>query len=189
MDFIITFFRDILDGPIYIIVTVICSILICACIGYLAEKKQKKRQEKEQYVEVSTASIPSTTVSSVVPTAPVVPSTASTIVATPAISTVPTSSPVNLPNSSVQEVGGDFMGSTLTQDQSTSAVVPVQIDKPAVVPIPTTSTAIPPSPTVPTAPTVQPTFGEVPTPFNMTSMPQASSLGQSPEVPTSVNQG
>jgi len=53
MEFIITFFRDILDGPVYIIVTVICSILICACIGYLAEKRQNKKRQSEQYARVS----------------------------------------------------------------------------------------------------------------------------------------
>ena len=52
MDFIITFFRDILDGPVYIIVSIICGILICSCIGYLAERSLKKKQEKEKYVQV-----------------------------------------------------------------------------------------------------------------------------------------
>ncbi len=52
MDFIITFFRDILDGPVYIIVSIICGILICSCIGYLAERSLKKKQEKEKYAQV-----------------------------------------------------------------------------------------------------------------------------------------
>ncbi len=56
MDFIITFFRDILDGPVYTIVTVISSIFICASIGYLAEKKQREKKEKEQYVEAPVVS-------------------------------------------------------------------------------------------------------------------------------------
>ena len=38
MDFMIVFFRDILDGPLYIVVASICSILICSCIGYLGER-------------------------------------------------------------------------------------------------------------------------------------------------------
>lgn len=49
MDFIITFFRDILDGPVYIIVAIISGILICSCIGYLAEVSINKRKAKEQY--------------------------------------------------------------------------------------------------------------------------------------------
>lgn len=48
MDFIIVFFRDILDGPLYIAIVVINSILICSCIGYLGEQylNRKKSQAK-----------------------------------------------------------------------------------------------------------------------------------------------
>lgn len=49
MDFIITFFRDILDGPLYITVAVISGILICSCIGYLAERSIMKKNAKKQY--------------------------------------------------------------------------------------------------------------------------------------------
>lgn len=49
MDFIITFFRDILDGPLYIIVAIISGILICSCIGYLAERSINKKKEKQKY--------------------------------------------------------------------------------------------------------------------------------------------
>lgn len=49
MDFIITFFRDILDGPLYIVIAVISGILICSCIGYLAERSIMRKKEKEQY--------------------------------------------------------------------------------------------------------------------------------------------
>ncbi len=49
MDFIIGFFRDVLDGPLYIIVTVICSILICSCIGYLAEQSINKKKKQQEY--------------------------------------------------------------------------------------------------------------------------------------------
>lgn len=45
MDIIITFFRDILDGPLYIIVALLSGFFLCACIGYLAEQSQLKRQE------------------------------------------------------------------------------------------------------------------------------------------------
>ena len=53
MDAIIGFFRDILDGPIYIVWVVGCLILIFACIGYLAEKGIKNKKEKEKYASVS----------------------------------------------------------------------------------------------------------------------------------------
>ena len=51
MDFIIGFFRDVLDGPLYIIVAIICVILICSCIGYLAEQSLKKKKQKQEYDE------------------------------------------------------------------------------------------------------------------------------------------
>ena len=44
MDFIIMFFRDILDGPLYIIVAIISGILICSCIGYMAEVSLNKKK-------------------------------------------------------------------------------------------------------------------------------------------------
>lgn len=49
MDFIISFFRDTLDGPLYIIVSIICGILICSCIGYLGEQYLKKKQAKKEF--------------------------------------------------------------------------------------------------------------------------------------------
>ena len=49
MDFIISFFRDFLDGPLYIVVTVICVILICSCIGYLGEQYLKSQEEKKAF--------------------------------------------------------------------------------------------------------------------------------------------
>ena len=43
MDFIVIFFRDILDGPLYVIVAFISGILFCSCIGYLAEQNNLKK--------------------------------------------------------------------------------------------------------------------------------------------------
>lgn len=51
MDIIITFFRDILDGSLYIIVAVISGILICSCIGYLAEQSLNKKKQIENHTE------------------------------------------------------------------------------------------------------------------------------------------
>lgn len=53
MDFIVTFFRDILDGPIYIIVVILNSILICSCIGYLGERYLNNKKKKESYINVN----------------------------------------------------------------------------------------------------------------------------------------
>ncbi len=53
MDIVISFFRDTLDGPFYIVWVVVLVILIFACIGYLAEKGIKNKKEKEKYATVS----------------------------------------------------------------------------------------------------------------------------------------
>ena len=49
MDLVITFFRDVLDGPLYIVVAIICGILICSCIGYLGEQYLNKQKMKKDY--------------------------------------------------------------------------------------------------------------------------------------------
>ena len=53
MDIVISFFRDTLDGPFYIVWVVVLVILIFACIGYLAEKGINRKKEKEKYATVS----------------------------------------------------------------------------------------------------------------------------------------
>lgn len=54
MDFVIVFFRDILDGPLYIVVASICSILICSCIGYLGERYLKEKKEIAERMQTHT---------------------------------------------------------------------------------------------------------------------------------------
>lgn len=53
MDIVISFFRDTLDGPFYIVWVVVLVILIFACIGYLAEKGINKKHEREKYATVN----------------------------------------------------------------------------------------------------------------------------------------
>ena len=50
VDVVISFFRDFLSGPLYIVFVVISVIGICACIGYLAEGtiKQKEQEKKNE---------------------------------------------------------------------------------------------------------------------------------------------
>lgn len=62
LDIVISFFRDTLSGPLYIVVVVIGVIGICACIGYLAEEfmKQKDKAVKQEKMY---ASVPTVTVS------------------------------------------------------------------------------------------------------------------------------
>ena len=51
MENIIHFFRDILDGPLYVIVVIISILLLCVCIGYLIDVRQKKQNiYKEQEI-------------------------------------------------------------------------------------------------------------------------------------------
>lgn len=49
MDFIVVFFRDVLDGPLYIAIVIINSILICSCIGYLADNYLKRKKSNDEY--------------------------------------------------------------------------------------------------------------------------------------------
>lgn len=51
VDFVINFFRDTLDGPVYVIVSVLCGILICSCIGYLGEQYLKKKESEKEFNE------------------------------------------------------------------------------------------------------------------------------------------
>ncbi len=47
----IHFFRDILDGPLYVIVVKISILLLCVCIGYLIDVRQKRQHiYKEQEI-------------------------------------------------------------------------------------------------------------------------------------------
>ena len=63
MEFIIVFFRDILDGPLYIVVCVFCLLLICSCIGYLGERYLNKKKQKQtnqhatSHVEINDAQL------------------------------------------------------------------------------------------------------------------------------------
>ena len=51
MENIIHFFRDILDGPLYVIVVIISILLLCVCIGYLIDVRQKRQHIfKEQEI-------------------------------------------------------------------------------------------------------------------------------------------
>lgn len=101
MDFIITFFRDILDGPLYIIVAIISGILICSCIGYMAEVSLNKKKAKKEYEE-SHADLSSASINQV----------ESQGQASMPISDI--SSPVNQPQSTNQTVSNQAVGVTAT---------------------------------------------------------------------------
>ena len=48
MENIIHFFRDILDGPLYVIVVIISILLLCVCIGYLIDVRQKHIYKEQE---------------------------------------------------------------------------------------------------------------------------------------------
>ncbi len=52
LDFFISFFRDFLSGPLYIVVVVISVIGIFACIGYIAEATMKQKEEQKKLEEM-----------------------------------------------------------------------------------------------------------------------------------------
>lgn len=50
----IEFFRDILDGPLYIVATILAIIFIMAIIGFLMERKKLEKEKKENIAIVNT---------------------------------------------------------------------------------------------------------------------------------------
>lgn len=50
----IEFFRDVLNGPLYIVTTIISIILIMAIIGFLMERKKLEKEAKNRMVVVNT---------------------------------------------------------------------------------------------------------------------------------------
>lgn len=49
----IEFFRDILSGPLYYVIVVFAIIFIMAIIGFIMERKQKEKEEKDKVVFVA----------------------------------------------------------------------------------------------------------------------------------------
>ena len=49
----IEFFRDILDGPLYIIITIISIIFIMAIIGFLMERRKLEKEAKQKIAVVA----------------------------------------------------------------------------------------------------------------------------------------
>ena len=51
----IEFFRDVLDGPLYIVTTILSIIFIMAIIGFLMERKKLEKEEKMRVAVVGTS--------------------------------------------------------------------------------------------------------------------------------------
>lgn len=50
----IEFFRDVLDGPLYIVTTILAIIFIMAIIGFLMERKKLEKERKQNIAVVNT---------------------------------------------------------------------------------------------------------------------------------------
>lgn len=55
----IKFFRDVLNGPLYIIVVLLSIILIMAIIGFMLERKQREKYIKSKMAFVDREDVPS----------------------------------------------------------------------------------------------------------------------------------
>ena len=53
----VEFFRDVLDGPLYIIITVLSIIFIMAIIGFIMERKKLEKEAQAKTVVVSTQEV------------------------------------------------------------------------------------------------------------------------------------
>lgn len=50
----IEFFRDVLDGPLYIVTTILSIIFIMAIIGFLMERKKLEKEQQSKIAVVGT---------------------------------------------------------------------------------------------------------------------------------------
>ena len=53
----IKFFRDTLDGPLYVVITILSIIFIMAIIGFLMERKKLEKEEKKKIAVVNIQNI------------------------------------------------------------------------------------------------------------------------------------
>ena len=118
MDIVISFFRDTLDGPFYIVWVVVLVILIFACIGYLAEKGINRKKEKEKYATVSDTGNTEVVQDTVV-NEPINDTQVDTSVATPVAETVS-----EVTTTPVQDVSSTSVVSSQVENNSSVVVTP-----------------------------------------------------------------
>lgn len=53
----IWFFRDFLDGPLYLVVAFLCLIFIMAILGFMMERKQLEKEEKNKMVVLNNQNV------------------------------------------------------------------------------------------------------------------------------------
>lgn len=118
MDIVISFFRDTLDGPFYIVWVVVLVILIFACIGYLAEKGINRKKEKEKYATVSDTGNTEVVQDTVV-NEPINDTQVDTSVATPVAETVS-----EVTTTPVQDVSSTSVVASQVENNSSVVVTP-----------------------------------------------------------------
>ena len=148
MEQIIHFFRDTLDGPVYIVVAIIAGILLCACIGYLAEKSIKRKKALE---EEENSSAPAMETKIAMPQSPAsvaqTPMSSTTVVNQPNVTPIP-----EMPTRPVQTV------------PTTPAPAPTPVvAEPLAQPLSEPTVVTEPTPATPVIPTIT-TVGQQPVP-------------------------
>lgn len=130
----IHFFRDVLDGPVYFVLFVVCIILIMSILGFIMERLKLQKEENDKRVVVGgTASIEPVRTREVIlstkeePVVEPVQSINQEPISSPTSTTPTTNNAVVIPNMLDEELKRE---PTLTLDSSSVNVVGTEIEEP-----------------------------------------------------------
>ena len=130
----IHFFRDVLDGPVYFVLFVVCIILIMSILGFIMERLKLHKEENDKRVVVGgTASIEPVRTREVIlstkeePVVEPVQSINQEPISSPTATTPTTNNTVVIPNMLDEELKRE---PTLTLDSSSVNVVGTEIEEP-----------------------------------------------------------
>lgn len=130
----IHFFRDVLDGPVYFVLFVVCIILIMSILGFIMERLKLQKEENDKRVVVGgTASIEPVRTREVIlstkeePVVEPVQSINQEPISSPTATTPTTNNTVVIPNMLDEELKRE---PTLTLDSSSVNVVGTEIEEP-----------------------------------------------------------
>lgn len=119
----IEFFRDVLDGPLYIVVTILSTIFIMAIIGFLMERK---KLEKEAKAKVAVVGAPISDIpKEVTPITPVTIEKSENVAVPATVST-----PISNLNQGVQI---SATGPTPVSNLNQEIQIPIEVEKPVIV--------------------------------------------------------
>lgn len=130
----IHFFRDVLDGPVYFVLFVVCIILIMSILGFIMERLKLQKEENDKRVVVGgTASIEPVRTREVIlstkeeSTVEPVQSINPEPISSPTSTTPTTNNTVVIPNMLDEELKRE---PTLTLDSSSVNVVGTEVEEP-----------------------------------------------------------